>query len=212
MGSTEGVGLPDKVIFESTLKSSGQGGRAWPTARPGWRLRLAGWVSLSLGQAGLDSAPQFPRRAAGIECPVGFHSQTASLPRWGAGLGQSRKGSVSAKEVTSWLSQPPWGFPMEYLPSRQEGVPGSGACVFPWVPTPHFLCPSNSCCRSASLPNCPCSTPRLQRAKRDIIPSRPTCLSGHYGAANTALTLHQAGGHPVSPHSQLSSPLCRGGD
>lgn len=116
VGSTEGAGLPDKVIFESTLKSSGQGGRAWPTARPRWRLRLAGWVSLSLGQAGLDSAPEFPRRATGIECPVRFHSPMASLPRWGAALGQSRKGrkgSGSAKEVTSWLPQPPWGFPME---------------------------------------------------------------------------------------------------
>lgn len=59
--SREGSGLPDQVIFESALKSSGQGGRARPTAQPGWRLRLAGWVSLSLGQAGLDSTPEFPR-------------------------------------------------------------------------------------------------------------------------------------------------------
>lgn len=122
------------MIFKSTLQSSGQGGG------PG---RQHGRLGFPVPQPSRPrSTPEFPLRAAGAECPVGFHSQTPGLPRWGAGLGQGQKSQAGCPN-------PPRGFSLEHLPSRQDEAPRSRACCpgggdhvwSPQLPVPSAGCP-----------------------------------------------------------------------
>lgn len=116
------------VISEPRLRSSAQGGGPGPRVQPGLRLRLAGWVSLSPSQTGLDSTPDFPRELLERSAQSKFIHKRPCLPRSSAGLGQGQKGGISAKGVTSWLPQLPGVSPGASSQSLEVGpaVPGKG--------------------------------------------------------------------------------------
>lgn len=112
-----------------------------------------------------------------------------------AGLGQGQKGSVSAKGVTSWLSQLP-GVSLEYLPRgpgpwKQVCCPGEGGREHLQTRSSGDPPPSPA----ALAPLLPCQTTAQGQAQQDILSTSfcLTCPSGLYGAANAdrASTLHQ---------------------
>lgn len=132
-GRSKAVGsLTGQVIFKSILQSSGQGGG------PGRRHGRLGFPVPQPSRPRL--APEFPLRAAGAECPGGFHSQTPGLPRWAAGLGQGRESQAGCPNLPGLLpgasaqqtGRGPW---------KQGRLCGGGDQVWrPQLPVPSAGC------------------------------------------------------------------------
>lgn len=182
-GRSKAVGsLTGQVIFKSILQSSGQGGG------PGRRHGRLGFPVPQPSRPRL--APEFPLRAAGAECPGGFHSQTPGLPRWAAGLGQGRESQAGCPNLPGLLP----GASAQQIgrgPWKQGRLCGGGDQVWrPQLPVPSAGCAPPPCAHPTPAQICfsskqPAPPLRLQMAQEGHDPDVSPCLSAHDATANT---------------------------
>lgn len=149
----------------------------------------AGWVSLSLSQAGLAWLQSFHSELLGPSAQAGFIHKRPACPG-----GQLAWGKVGSHKLAAPISL---GSSLEHLPSRQDEAPGSRAgCAgvgtrcgdrsSPFLaraaPPPCAHPTPAQICFSSKQPAPPL---RLQMAQEGHDPDVSPCLSAHDATANT---------------------------
>lgn len=167
--------------------------------------RLASQVSRLGFPVPRPSRPRFDSRVSTLSrwnrVPSRLSFTNAWPARWGAGLGQGQKGSLSAKGVTGWPPQPPGASPRSAFQQTGQCPCQRGLCVpgFPLTLSSQLLL---QVCFSSQLPQLPLlvySWPRgtlflsVQPAFLDRTEQLPHSI---YSA--------QALGSPVSYHVHLA--------